>query len=699
MARPAPSVPTLIRALLGLIVGLGLAELAFAARDRFGFPHVNIFVPDPDLGLRLRPRSGGTIVLNDNPPAAYTTGPAGWRSGPVLAKNTDSIVIVGDSQVFGLGVEDDQTVAARLSHHTGRPVHNGGVPTYGPEEYLRAMDELLGASDARTAVLVINFANDLFELGRPNATRHAAWDGWAVRIETAPDPAEVWALPGRGWLMSQSHLVHALRRWWHGPTAPDAGLPSEGDWEDVLAQSLAPAGQSDEEAALRQALVAAVHDRDTAARAARAARAEVGWSLADTREDRLAIQAIAEQASPGDIVGDRYSEAARAVPVTAELLRSGARVQRQLRREIEAWIRDHPDHSLSRQITATTTSAAEAEAEIARIAQTVAAQSTGSGPLAAVVDRAAAITAAHGAALVVVALPLDVQVDPARFAAYDSAPRDMDGTLALLDQLVQLAQARGHRALSVLPALREGGGAGLFLDGDLHLRPEGQDLVAQAIAAAIAAPAPPAWPGPGLAPGRSRVPLPEEWAATDENLVRGSSRNHCQTWRVREWQRVHCTTPEGGPAVESARAVAAPAETMVLVAEGLVDVVLPVLAEGPATVDIRWADRVERLTVPPTGAPHFAPAPAAAGPWPGPAAPALCVAPAARFGAGSADCSAWTDCADAWGCRQGDRLHPPRCAPGTAPAGAAQHCQTLCDAAHPCTTGRCTPWDGGSFCQ
>jgi hypothetical protein len=690
------------------VLGLGLAELLFAARDRFGFAHVNTFVADEDLGLRLAPRASGTIALGRNPTAAYSTDRHGWRSGPVLAKNTDSIVIVGDSQVFGLGVEDDATVAARLQAHTGRPVHNGGVPTYGPEEYLAVLDELLGASDARTGVLVVNLANDLFEIGRPNVDRHAVWDGWAVRIETAPQA--VWALPGRQWLMSQSHLVHALRRWWHGPVAPDTGLPSEGDWQTVLEQSLPAAAPSTEEQALREAMVAAARQRREAQDQEQALRAEVLSRIVRGTEERLALQAVDEGASPGDIIGDRYSEASRSVVVTAELLRQGARLHRRLEQDVVAWVRAHPTHPTSQQLAASARSEEEAEAALARLARTVARELATTGPLGALVERAAAITTAHEAELVVVALPLDVQVDPARFATYGATPVDMAETTLLLDQLVQISRARGHRAVSVLPALRAAGGARLFLDGDLHLTAEGQDVVAQAIAEVVSGPAPPRWPGPGLEPGRSRVPLPAEWEGVPENLVRGSSRNHCQTWRVREWQRVHCTTPEGAAPVLTAARLRAPTEAMVVSTEDFVDIVLPVLEGTAATFAVRWADRTEILEVPAEGAPRFVPAPAP-GTEPGTGLVTEnthwetilndenCTELAGRFGEGTADCSHWTGCAERWGCRQGDRLHPPRCAPGEVPAGAGQLCAVACDAETPCASGQCVPWDGGAFCQ
>src|SRR6185436_5126779 len=98
----------------------------------------------------------------------------------------DDVLVVGDSQVFGLGVEQDEAFSARLAAAIGRPVINAGVPTYGPAEYRAMIVEQLARRHPRTVVLTINLANDLFEEAHPNRERHAVWDGWAVRRETAP---------------------------------------------------------------------------------------------------------------------------------------------------------------------------------------------------------------------------------------------------------------------------------------------------------------------------------------------------------------------------------------------------------------------------------------------------------------------------------------------------------------------------------
>ncbi|MCY1008894.1 hypothetical protein OV079_25715 [Nannocystis pusilla] len=199
----------------GLGLGLAATECAFRARDEGAFPHVNLYVEDPRLGVRLQPGASMRFKLGGNPRTTIHVNASGYRGAdwPEPPQRRE-IVVVGDSQVFGLGVEDGETLASRLAERTGRPVIGAGVPTYGPREYLEVARELLGRRRPETVVVVLDFVDDPFELARANGERHAVWDGWAVRRETMPD--EVTQFPGRGWLMSRSHAVYALRRWLYG---------------------------------------------------------------------------------------------------------------------------------------------------------------------------------------------------------------------------------------------------------------------------------------------------------------------------------------------------------------------------------------------------------------------------------------------------------------------------------------------------
>lgn len=707
MSPPRRPLRALARVSLGLVLGLGLAEAAFWARDGGGFPHLQCLVADDATAVALRPGASGAIALGDNPVAPYTIDDQGWRTSPGgVPAGPEGVVVVGDSQVFGLGVADDETLPAALARATGRPVRNGGVPTWGPEEYLVALDRLLAETGAGTGVLVFNFGNDLFELGAPNHARHGVLDGWAVRIEAMPEA--VTAFPGRRWLLADSHLVYAARQWLHAGEAAPAALPSEGDWDTVLAEVLRdrePAA-TQEAIAFEEQLEQALEGQRDAARERRDIYGQLARRVTDDPEDELAFRARLEGLAVGDVVEDRYAEASRPIPVTAELLRRGARIERQVTAAIEDYLAEHPDHPTARALAEGEARTEQAQAQVDALVQQVVADLEAASPYTRLLDRAEEIAARHGAELVVVALPLDVQVDPERFRQYGAPPEDMSETLPLLDRLVGEARSRGLRAVSLVEPLRAAGPEA-FLQGDLHLTARGHAAAAAALAATLEAPPPPPAPALSLADGRTLVPRPLEWAEWDENLVRGSSRNHCKTMRLREWQRVHCVTPEGGAPPIGAVAPDVP-EAMIAAAPGRVDLLIPVVAGRDAEAWVAWADRVERLVVPGDGSPPaFSPAEALP-PTPLPAqqpealaalAAALDgVSPAGFYGRAEPGCGVWSDLLDRRACAKGSWLRPPVCATGTTRAGSTGHCFEACDAEHPCAAGTCTPHSGGSVC-
>ena len=129
--------------LLGLCVGLAIAEVTFSMRDEGAFPHLNVYVADEELGVALEPRSITRLRVATNPVTEIHIGPGGFRGSALAPPSDDEILVVGDSQVFGLGVNDDETLSAVLATLLDRPVINGGVPTYGPLEYTAVVRRVL----------------------------------------------------------------------------------------------------------------------------------------------------------------------------------------------------------------------------------------------------------------------------------------------------------------------------------------------------------------------------------------------------------------------------------------------------------------------------------------------------------------------------------------------------------------------------
>src|SRR6476620_2218179 len=89
---------------LGVMLGLLLSELAFRIRDDAAFPHVNFYEPDAQLGVRLRPSAHMRIAFGGNPASEIVTNAHGFRGADWPKPTPNDVLVVGDSQVFGLGV-------------------------------------------------------------------------------------------------------------------------------------------------------------------------------------------------------------------------------------------------------------------------------------------------------------------------------------------------------------------------------------------------------------------------------------------------------------------------------------------------------------------------------------------------------------------------------------------------------------------
>ena len=113
-----------VRVVIGLSLGLVLTEAAFSWRADRAFPHINVLQSDPELAVRLIPGETQRVKVADNPTSTLTINASGWRGEDVTEPG--SIVVIGDSQVFGLGVDDDETTPAQLAALTGTPPDGRG---------------------------------------------------------------------------------------------------------------------------------------------------------------------------------------------------------------------------------------------------------------------------------------------------------------------------------------------------------------------------------------------------------------------------------------------------------------------------------------------------------------------------------------------------------------------------------------------
>jgi len=752
--RPLWRRPLMIVAqlLVGLGLGAVIAEVMFSQRADGAFPHANFYVPDPELGVRLEPGASMRFQLRQNPLTTIHVNSRGYRGGEWPATTDDEVLVVGDSQVFGLGVEDNATFSAGLAEHSKRSVINGGVPTYGPAEYLAVARALLIERKPKVVVVALNFVNDPFELARPNRERHTVWDGWAVRSETAP--ADVFEFPGRRWLFSRSHAVYALRRWLHERGTPpggaelddpiDLGTPSEGGLHDlVLASQRAHAEVAD----VKQQGVAAIQRSQDRL-------GKIDGEIAQKRGDLDDLVASASEyqfnhlkqqlarGRPGDIVDDGSSESSRGVQITAAMIRAAARERD---KHLATLLRDEArkgKHEAKDLMTADET----LQNERRTLREQIAAGRPPVPPPASIfrayLESFKALCDEHGAELAVVALPIDVQVDAQEWLKYGvtDAP-DMQESLVLLNDLVTDARGLGLRALNATGTLLAAQ-PGAFLDHDIHMTAKGHAALAQALAATLATPLvpPAAGPAPGLPAGRSFAPTPEEWTPDTEVAVKGSSAAGCTTQVKREWLRIQCRRQKPRDVFVAIEVTEGdtPA-TMAIRTPDALSLVTPMTIGEPITAQFRWKSVTRNLEIRwPAGAdskPRFAgafvdaPAQQAASPAQHPAVKALCEChngfyndefcedPGALNGGDASGCepicghfyadpdldaaclAAHGDkCPDRLACVQNDPLAAPTCLVGHVHAFASNRCFAVCDQVHPCATGACTPWQGGAVC-
>lgn len=105
------------------------------------------FLPDSRLGIRPNPEYPG----HDS---------RGFRNA--LALERADIVVLGDSQTYGSGVEREQAWPERLAQLSGLRVYNMAYPSYGPAHHLMLLEEALALSP-QLVIATLYAGNDLFD--------------------------------------------------------------------------------------------------------------------------------------------------------------------------------------------------------------------------------------------------------------------------------------------------------------------------------------------------------------------------------------------------------------------------------------------------------------------------------------------------------------------------------------------------------
>jgi hypothetical protein len=496
------------RVLLGLFCGGAIAECAFDTRDHGAFPHLNVYAADPQLGVRLRPDARQRVAFGGNAPTSVIIGAAGFRGQLPEKSGGDELIVVGDSQVFGLGVEQGDTFSARLAVKHNLAVINAGIPTYGPLEYQAVLERLVPDRKPRTVIYVVNLANDLVEAKRPNKTRHAVWDGWAVRKETAP--ASVFSFPGRQLLFRDSHAVFALRRYLHGTSQPDEQpLPSEGTPHDLLdaANAANSAHESSEKDELEEWLTAMKEASQEAVATQTKLETAAAAAYPDVFEREGGKDYLRTHGHPGDIVSERvtFSEAATTPSNRVRVVLQGATIRNEIEKVLKRRAAAEIERQEAKAILASFDERVAIEKRIAQLRALPAKLARLHSPMAGPLELARSLCQTHGARLFVVVLPMDVQVSPEEWKKYGEAPIDLAPAQILVDDVVHAAEGL---SISVLDATKALAAAepGAFLKGDLHMSPKGHQALADALDAKLAEPPPVAVAAPaGPAFGYTKV--------------------------------------------------------------------------------------------------------------------------------------------------------------------------------------------------
>jgi hypothetical protein len=166
-------------ALLLALLTLGAAELALRTGLGGATLTPQVFEPNDGVARYRLARGVNTLAYQFGRTVTVSTDAAGHRFTPNVAPNVAPgpaaplrVHLVGDSQVFGWGLSDDETLAARLQQRLGAGVQvvNHGVPGFGPTDYLAT---LAGLPASEPVVVVHTEENDTWDAYRIFRNAHA----------------------------------------------------------------------------------------------------------------------------------------------------------------------------------------------------------------------------------------------------------------------------------------------------------------------------------------------------------------------------------------------------------------------------------------------------------------------------------------------------------------------------------------------
>ncbi len=234
--------------MVGTIVALVLVELAFRAFWTLPpwfaeFQQAGMYAAAADGAPALRPGYRGTLRVGDAYATDVRINALGMRGPEIGARRPgeERVLMVGDSLVFGYGVEDEHALPARVEAELAArgvvaTVGNGGVPGYGSRHYvehLRRLDERFGAD---LLVCCGFLGNDAVDDTVPNRTVYAGlmlqepmaslvFTSWRARLALR-SRAALWV---EAWILEHRPSWSPLATWSPDPETMTraVGLPPE----------------------------------------------------------------------------------------------------------------------------------------------------------------------------------------------------------------------------------------------------------------------------------------------------------------------------------------------------------------------------------------------------------------------------------------------------------------------------------------
>ena len=126
---------------------------------------MTLLTDDPHMPFRVKSNFSHMISDQGYRPTAHriTTDHLGYRNAST-PRDSYHATIVGDSVTFGIGVDDEQTIAAHVARLTGSPTYNLGIPGAGPGMYMAMIDRFLMQHTTNHLAVLVFDGNDFVNL-------------------------------------------------------------------------------------------------------------------------------------------------------------------------------------------------------------------------------------------------------------------------------------------------------------------------------------------------------------------------------------------------------------------------------------------------------------------------------------------------------------------------------------------------------